>query len=296
MRFLLRKLPLARAAELETFSPVAAEPYRPLPAPVYVQLPKNEKLVSVKGPFDFFNPRDLEKMRKGGKYFYGPIMKRVEPFRSAAVEVRKMLSWSKPSAGGSLEPAPFEISDAVLRKLAMLWAPIPSNDDGGDVPIGIETYFAVIFVNELCEPIPGDALEHARERDPDQYEIALLRSGVFVFLALHLGYLDLAMLNRYRERFFNELIQVTALGGRTVPMSMELSELKRWTESLVHSADVSLISSEQFQYSISRVTQKLKSRLARVRTSLCDPEAELAHTYDQDGLGLFRTDEEESDG
>jgi hypothetical protein len=288
-------MPKETSADLETFPTETAEPYRPLPAPVYVLLPKNSKLVSVKGPFDFFTTREIEKMKIGGSYFYGPIYDRVAPFRLAAREVGTMLGWSSPTATNVLEPAPYEISDAILRKLGTLWAPIRSTEgDAAETPIGIESYFAVAFSNELCEPIPGDRIELARERDPDLYEIALLRSGVFVFLALHLGYIDLKILSALRIRFFNELINVTGIGN-TVPLSMELTELKRWTEHLIHSPAVHLISSEQFQYSISRVTQKIRSRLARVRKELCDPKAELAHTYDQGGLGTFRDDGEEGD-
>jgi hypothetical protein len=296
MRFLLRKLPKETSAELEAFKAETAEPYRPLPAPVYILLPRNSKLVSVKGPFDFFTTRDIEKMKAGGQYFYGPILGRVEPFIQAARDVGTMLGWSSPTATSVLEPAPYEISDAVLRKLGTLWAPVHSAEGSeAETSIGIESYFAVAFANELCEPIPAERIELARERDPDLYEIALLRSGVFVFLALHLGYLDLKMLSALRLRFFNELINITGIES-FIPLSMELAELKRWTENLIHSPDVHLISSDQFAYSISRVTQKLRSRLTRVRKELCDPSAELAHTYDQGGLGTFREDEDEEGG
>ncbi len=278
------------AAELSPFSPDTAEPYRPLPAPVYVLLSRNDKLVSVKGPFDFFTPRDITKM-KSGQYFYGPILRRVEPFQLAAKEVKSMLGWSLPTATQVLEPAPFEISDAVLRKLASLWATLPPSGNSADeTMLGIESYFAVAFANELCDPIPGDRIEMARENDPDLYEIALLRSGIFVFLALHLGYLDLKVLNALRYRFFHELIQVTGLGN-FLPLSLELAELKRWTENLIHSPEIHLISSEQFQHSISRVTQKLRSRLLRVRLELANPDTPLAHTYDDGGLGNLRSDE-----
>lgn len=284
-------------AELETFQVETAEPYRPLPAPIYVLLQRNEKLISVKGPFDFFTTRELERMKGTGSYFYGPIFKRVEPFHRAAREVKQMLGWSQPTATGVLEAAPYEISDAVLRKLAALWAPVPSTVDPNAEVIGVESYFAVAFANELCDLIPGDRLEMARDRDPDLYEIALLRSGIFVFLALHIGYHDVKMLSQLRYRFFHELIQITAL-QTFAPISQELAELKRWTEHLIHSPEVLVITSDQFQFSISRVTQKLKSRLFRVRKELMDPEAMLAHTYGDGGLGTLRLDDdaEVSDG
>jgi hypothetical protein len=135
-----------------------------------------------------------------------------------------------------------------------------------------------------------------REKDPDFYELSLLRAGVFVFLVLHLGYLDLPMLSAYRIRFFHEAIHIFGSGGEnSVPLSFELVELKRWTESLIHAPEVLMISSDQFDHSISRVTQKLKSRLMRVRKELVDPKSELAHTYDDGGLGNHRPEEEEVD-
>lgn len=281
MQFKLRKLPKAKAAELTTFPIDTAEPFRPLPAPIYVLLTKNEKLVSIKGPFDFFTPHELTKMKLGGMYFYGPILRQVEPFLDAAREVKKMLAWNQPSATKVLEPSPFEISDAILRKMASLWAILPpSESESEQKGIAVESYFAVAFANELCEPIPGDRLDQAREKDPDLYEIALLRSGVFVFLALHLGYQDLKRLSDLRYRFFSELIQVTAFSD-FAPLSMELSDLKRWTENLIHSPDVHLLSSDLFQYSLSRVSQKLRSRLARVRSDLANPESSLAHALDE---------------
>lgn len=290
MEFRTRKLPREKAAELTSFQIETAEPYRPLPAPVYILLPRNEKMISVKGPFDFFTGRDLERLKTGGSFYYGPIYGRVMPFQAIARDVQKMLRWNSPNATHVLEPTPYEISDAVLRKLGAVWAPLfTMNGAERDGPVAIESYFAVAFANELCDPIPGTWLEHAREKDPDVYELALLRSGVFVFLALHLGYLDLKMLSAYRLRFFHEAIQIFGSGGaNSLPFSNELAELKRWTESLIHSPEVLTISSDQFDHSISRVTQKLKSRLARIRKELVDPSATLAHTYDDGGLGNHR--------
>jgi hypothetical protein len=206
-----------------------------------------------------------------------------------------MLGWNKPSATKVLEPTPFEISDAVLRKLGTIWAPIKSQlAADSDTPIGIESYFALAFVNELCDPLEPALMDYAREKDPDAYELALLRSGIFVFLALHIGYLDFSLLNAYRRRFFIEAIGVID-NHEPAPFSIELSELKKWTISLIHSPEVLLISSEHFEHSISRVTQKLKARLLRVRKELTDPESKLAHTYDDGGLGLLRPDEEEEE-
>jgi hypothetical protein len=295
MEFQTRKLPKTKAAELSSFPIETAEPYRPLPAPVYILLSRNEKLLSLKGPFDFFTARDLERLKKGGALFYGPIYSRVAPFEAVARDVRKILGWNVPNATNVLEPTPYEISDAVLRRLGAVWAPVSTmNGADRDGPIGIESYFAVAFANELCEPIPGNWLEHAREKDPDYYELSLLRSGVFVFLALHLGYLDLRMLNAFRLRFFHEAVHVFGSGGaESAPLSLELAELKKWTETLIHTPEVTTISSDQFDHSIGRVTQKLKSRLLRVRKELTDPEAPFVHTYDDGGLGNQRPEEDD---
>lgn len=297
MEFRTRKLPKSKAAELSSFSIDTAVPYRPLPAPVYILLQRNEKLISVKGPFDFFTARDLERLKLGGSFFYGPIYSRVMPFHAVANDVRKMLGWNAPNATNVLEPAPYELSDAVLRKLGSIWAPLSTmNGADRDGPIAIESYFAVAFANELCEPIPGEWLELARENDPDHYELSLLRAGVFVFLALHLGYMDLKALSAYRIRFFHEAVRVFGSGGsESAPLSLELAELKRWTETLIHSPEVLTISSDQFEHSASRSAQKLKTRLARVRKDLVDPSSELAHTYDDGGLGNHRPEGEEGE-
>lgn len=247
MEFRILKLPKSKAAELSVYSMESAEPYRPLPAPVYIFLPENEKIVPIKGSFDFFTVPDLERLRRGGRYFYGPIYRKVEPFLKVAREIKIILGWNASTATQVLEPAPYEMSDTVLRKLGGLWS-----------PLGIPSAFAVAFANELCDAVPEGCLESRREIDPDRYELYLLRSGVFVFLALHLGYLDLHLLNEWRLRIFRET--------EGAPLSAELVELRSWVEHTLHSPEVLTLTLDQFEGSMTRVAQKLQSRLARVRS------------------------------
>jgi hypothetical protein len=282
MQFKVRKLPKSRAAGLTSFSTDQAEPFKPLHAPIYVLLHKNEKLVPIKAPLDFLDAKEIEKLAAGGSYFFGPIYERVKPFLEAADEIKKSIAWSSASTTGVLEPAPYEISDSIIRKLAGLWAPL------ADGAIGIETYFAVAFTNELCESLPETEIEGIRDSDPDTYELTVLRSGLFVFLALHLGHTDLRVLNQLRLRFFNECfgdLNPSASAPTSICISLELHELKRWIESFITSPETNLVSSEQFSQSPSRVAQKLESRLLRLRSGLVDSEAILASTAGEDGLG-----------
>ena len=282
MQFKARKLPKSRAAGLTSFSTDQAEPFKPLHAPIYVLLSKNEKLVPLKAPLDFLDAKEIEKLEAGGDYFFGPVHSRVKPFLAAADEIKKTIAWSGASTTGVLEPAPYEISDSILRKLAALWAPL---NDGA---IAIETYFAVTFTNALCDALPAFEVEGIRDADPDTYELTVLRSGLFVFLAIHLGHSDLKVLNQLRLRFFNESfgdLNPSESAPNSVCISLELHELKRWVEGFVSSPETHLLSSEQFSNSPSRVAQKLESRLHRLRSELLDSGAALASTSGEDGLG-----------
>lgn len=280
MRFNLKKLPLETVDSLRQFTLDSVEPFRPLPAPVYLLMSKNQKFVSIKGPFDFFTPKDLIKLKSAEKLYFSEFLDRVEPFRAAARKIKATLSWGATGSTGVLEPTSYELSNAVLQILGALWAKVPGGEEG---LIGIESYFAVAFANELCDPLPGDRLMQARESDVDRYELALLRSGVAVFFALHLGYVDLKILNGLRYRIFLENVKLAGLTA-IIPFSKELDDLNKWVNVVVHSPEITTISSDQFQWSLNRTTQKLKSRLIRVRSELLSAQAELQTVYGENGI------------
>lgn len=289
MRFNLKKLPIETVDSLRQITLESVEPFRPLPAPVYLLMSKNQKFVSIKGPLDFFTPRDLDRLKSVETLYFGEFLDRVQPFRDAARKTRSILSWSGPTGTGVLEPTPYELSDSILRVMGGLWAKLPGDDPN---LIGIESYFAVAFANELCDPLPGDRMMQAREADVDRYELALLRSGVAVFFALHLGYIDLSTLNGLRYRVFVENVKLGGLSA-LLPFSKELEDLNKWVNVVVHGPEITTISSDQFQWSLNRTTQKLKSRLQRVRQELLQEDYALQSVYGDGGIFLKPEETEE---
>jgi hypothetical protein len=111
----------------------------------------------------------------------------------------------------ALQLASYEVSDAVIRLIAPLWNEGPS----------IDPFYVTVFVNELCDLLPGDTLKAYREQSMVDYERAVVQSSLIVFLALHLGYVDLAFINRLRAEAMREVMSKTA---RSLP-SLELNEL-----------------------------------------------------------------------
>lgn len=253
MEFSRKKLGHESIRELRVCSVASIQPYALMLAPVYAYLPQNEKFVAIKAPLDFFTPEDLARLKQLKRLYFGPFISTALPFRNAALAVRGILCWRPKFQGDSrLPPAPFEVSDAVIRVLGPLWA-------RGTV---IEPFFVSAFVSELCDTLPGDEMKAARDRDLPLYERAILRSSWTVFLALHLGYCDLPFLNELRARAFRE-----AVGNAAAPASPPAGEVEELlalaTRTLQH-AGVGLLGAELFRDDPSRAAQKLAARLDRV--------------------------------
>ena len=155
MYFRPTKLPREAAINLR-ISPIASvKPYSLMLAPVYVFMRLNEKFVSVKGPLDFFTPEELERLKPFESFFLPEFVDAALPFRQIARNVRRLVGWEPEYKGEEqLPPAPYEVSDAVLRMIGPLWAP----------GLVIEPFFAAVFANELCELLPPEKLRAARDQ------------------------------------------------------------------------------------------------------------------------------------
>lgn len=257
MDFTERKLPLEANERLRrhALDTIAAD--RPLLAPLYVFLRKNQKFISVKGPMDFLSPSELEKLTPYGEVFSLPPPEGVEHFESAALAVLGLLQ-EKRHAEAELAPAPFEVSDHVLRVLGPLWSPLAM----------VEPYFVWVFTQRLLKPLEPKLLHRARDLSVSTYETAQIRSAWTVFLALHLGYCDLAVLERLRDRVFRAVLD----GGNISIASRksEMDELCELAAAQTPSEKVQNFDPKGFEDFAGRVPEKLIARLARVRDSLMD--------------------------
>jgi hypothetical protein len=273
MDFTRRKLPKEAATQLRKNPIASVKPYALMLAPVYVFMRINEKFVSVKAPLDFFTPQEIDRLKSFESFFLPEFVDIALPFREVARSVRGLITWAPQIKGeDQLPPAPYEISDSVLRLIGPLWGP-------GAV---IEPFFAAVFVNELCDLLPEDRLREARDRNVATFELAVLRSSWAVFLALHLGYCDFEFLNALRLRVFD-----TTSAGATLPSVGRGSEVDELLEivgqSLTESA-LAPVRGDIFSATATRASQKMVSRLERIRAKLIRADEPAATIYGAAGF------------
>jgi hypothetical protein len=263
----LKKLPPEAEKNLRTCPISTVSPYVLMLAPVYVFMKLNEKYVAVKAALDFFTPGELERLKPFETFFIPDSIDRTLPYRDAGRRVRGLLTYVPPAPPGqderlsdfpevALPPAPYEMSDAVLRVLGPLWELVPGSG------AAIEPYFLLALVNELCEVIPGEMLSKARDFDVKLYETAVYRSSWAVFMALHLGYCDLSFLNALRMRVFQETVKIIE---PEQALRSEIDDLVAIaTESLANER-VEKVGEGSFTTRSDRSSQKLLARINRVK-------------------------------
>lgn len=195
MLFAKRKLPSEAAAELNPHPVHTVSAHRPVVAPHYVFLRLNHKFVSVKEPLDFFTPADLERLKSYELFFTPRTMESVYPYQDVGRAVKRLIAWQPDESEPTrLPPAPFELSDAILRVLAPMWG----------AHARLEPFFVIAFAEEICAPLDGALLSSAREADVERYESALTCAAWAVYLALHLGHCDPTFLSALRSQVFRE--------------------------------------------------------------------------------------------
>ena len=270
MDFSNRKLPVEAAKELRNIPISGVRPFVPLFSPVYVYLPRNKKFLSVKGALDFFTPQDLTKLAPFESVFVHQDENETLPVRDAAHKVRSLLKliekdYEKEAWEGSdryppvkLPPAPFEISDAALRVIGPLWI------KSGATGIAVDPLTLLVFVQELCDPLPGPLLTEASAKSVEAYERAYYRSSWAVFLALHLGYCEPKYLNNLRVRVFRE----TQAADYKNTVANETDELIAHAVRLISNGKIESVTPAMWAQKPSRITQKLDSRLRRVQGGL----------------------------
>src|SRR4051794_40341530 len=127
MDFSRKKLPKERAETLLRTRIETIQPYSLMPAPVYVYLRANEKLVSIKGPLDFFTREELDRFKNYEYFYLLEFAASVAPFQEVGLKVREALSWGMSPRSVSLKgakftgivmpPIPYVISDEILSLL-----------------------------------------------------------------------------------------------------------------------------------------------------------------------------------
>lgn len=283
MEFTHRKLPREAAASLRLCPVRSVKPFALMLAPVYVFMRLNMKFVAVKAPLDFFTPEELEKLAPLQSFFLPPFVDRAIPFRDAATRASAILSWEPQTVktAGKVEypevrlaPAPFELSDAILRLVGPLWG------DG----LRIEPFFVSVFVNELCDVLPGELLRTARDKNVEAYERGVFRSAWGVFLALHLGFCDLGYLNRLRLRIFEREVTGHDSTGFAGTHRGETDELIDVVTKTLVGPKQAILNGTVFASLPGRLSQKLTARLERVKAQLMAKNAPLPTIHGPGGF------------
>lgn len=266
MEFSKKKLPRESAPQMQKYSIQDIAPFTPLFAPGYVFMPRNAKFVSVKAPLDFFTPEELKKLDGFRNIYFSEFLDEIEPFRVAARAVRAILNW-KPRivrekgvrfAAPELPPAPFELSDAILRVMGPLWGP----------EMRIEPFFLAVFAQELFGNLATEKMAWARDQSYEVYERALLISSAMVFLELHVGKCSLSYLKKLRIEQFEQI-------------SKNPSEK---TSQWIHLKSLDSSQWSRLTYEKSNGCRQLLSRLARVANEGMAQDREISSVYGPRGF------------
>lgn len=204
MDFVCRKLPREAAESLRRVALKELKPYALLPAPLYAFLRTNEKFVALKGPLDCVLPEDLEKWKSFEVLFFPPFVDRTQAYLDAGRRVRQLLTLEAPEGQS---PAPYELSDSVLRTLGPLWF----------APMQVEPYFLALFAWEVCGSPEASMVIRAREESVERFEYAVLMSGVAVFFALLAGYTELRFIEKIRTQIITHCMQQTSVDAEIRP-------------------------------------------------------------------------------
>lgn len=266
MEFTKRKLSIKSKDLLQKIAVSDVSPFALMFAPVYLRLGLNEKFISVKAPLDFFTPEELKKLGAYNSFYLPKAVSATGPFRKAAQSIRALYSVEpKVIMGGEIPvpmtPTPFELSNETLKIVGKLWWK-PSEHE-----MSVEPFLVTAFTNELCDLMPEEVLYSARERGVATYDKAVVYSSWAVFLALHLSYCDLDLLNELRFSVFSSII-----GSSFQPLakrSPDLQELVRVAslslEASGSEAAPQLVRSDVFDRGEDRCSLRIASRLQRIR-------------------------------
>lgn len=259
MLFEAKKLEVESADELLQCSISTVKPYALMLAPVYVFMKRNEKFVSVKGPLDFFTPEELAAFASYGSFHLPKTVAELTAFQTAAKLVREMLK----EAAAPFPPAPFELSDEMIKVVAPVWGK----------NIEISPFCAAIFSDELCGPLESQELLYGRDTAIVRHDLGLLLSGLLIFILVHSGAYDLEQLRKIRSETYSRTIRGEDWAGPFYEWESMNRDLIRWFELRVNLNETEI---RKFR---SEWCFKLLGRLKRVIASqglLDDTSAKIA--------------------
>lgn len=268
MDFSVRKWPREAASDLIQIPWKAVCVYQPVFTPIYVFLQRNEKFVSIKAPLDFFTDEDITKLQSFKALYTTPFISLVQPYMSEARRVRRILDFQKEHS--DIGPAPYELSDSILRIIGPLWFDGPK----------LEPYFITVFSQTLCAAIPKELLIDLKNMSVELYDIALQRAALAVFFALHLGVCDLPFLNSLQ----NEIMAAQLSGSDTLAKNSIWSELSILCAKLITQPNAPAIELSMIRQMNTVFSRRLADRLERVQSELIKEGALVTSIFGEKGF------------
>jgi len=244
MLFDSKKLEIDSAEELFQCRINTVKPYALMLGPVYVFMKRNEKFVSIKSPLDFFTPEELASFERFEVLYLPKAVAEVSGYQTAAKLVRGIIT----ASNTEFPPAPFEVSDEVIKVIAPAWGKA----------VEISPFCAAIFTDELCGALSHEDLTFGREHAVVRHDLGLLLSGFLIFVLVHLGWFDLELLKTIRAETYARTIR-----------GEEWSEPKNYWEGINRDL-ITLLDSRSFLSAISLLSiekewaMQLRGRLERV--------------------------------
>jgi len=244
MLFDSKKLEIDSAEELFQCRINTVKPYALMLGPVYVFMKRNEKFVSIKSPLDFFTPEELASFQRFEAFYLPKAVSEVSGYQTAAKLVREIIKASETG----FPPAPFEVSDEVIKVIAPAWGK----------SVEISPFCAAIFTDEFCGSLSPEDLNYGREFAVVRHDLGLLLSGFLIFALIHLGWFDLEQLKKIRTETYSRTIR-----------GEEWTEPKNYWEGMNRDL-IQLLDSRSFLSSISLLSlesewaMQLRGRLQRV--------------------------------
>lgn len=271
MHFAHKKLPAEFSREMRLFPISSIKPYALMLAPVYVFMRLNQKFVAVKAPLDFFTPEELDQYRPYESFFMPPCVDQSIEFRETAKRARALLNWNV-ARREQLAPAPFEVSDALLRLVGPLWTRETK----------LDPFFVAVFANELCDLISPQRLHGARESDVRSYERAVFCSSWAVWLAIHLGYCELRFLNGLRTAVYDRAVEGEP--GSMISSGDEIEDLVKFSLLTEAGKQAKFWDASVLETLPGRLGQKLSSRMKRVKSEIAVTQNHSPSIHDAGGF------------
>ena len=242
-------------------------PFTLMLAPIYVFMKLNQKFVSVKAPLDFFLPDELEKLRKHETFYVPKIIKSSVRYQTAARIIKKIYTFND-SNSNLLGASSFEISNEVLKVIGSLW--------GNEVIV--EPFFAAVFAHEFCRPLNSEMILNARETTVVRHDHGLLLSGVFVYVAVHLGWYSYEELNQLRDLIYERTVNGEDWSNATSSYELMINGLN---QIIIKSSRIDIDQLKELRLEWS---QKLLSRISRIKSEISKYSEKSPSIYGEEGF------------